>query len=572
MKHLWDIKAPNEQSVQGITQALGIHPLLAQCLVNRELIDPEEVRSFLNPKLADLAAPELIPNMGPAVQRLFRAREKGEAVVVFGDYDVDGITSTTLLLDSLNSLGWRIVGYLPDRMDEGYGLTPDGVANCLSQHSPNLLIAADCGTNSVEVITSLKDQDVDVIVLDHHQAYEPHPPAVALVNPWLSPGTEGRFRELCTAGLAFKLLHAVVKHGRQLGLPEFKRYDIRQQLDLVGLGTIADLVPLTGENRILAVKGLQQIPRTHRAGLRALLDVAGIDGPVGSFEAGFQIAPRLNAAGRLQSAMRGLDLLCSVDPATAEELAGLLDRNNRDRQRVEKEITQQVLDTLRIQFNPERDHTIVMGDAGWNIGVVGIVASRVQKEFYRPTVILGGSPNGLRGSGRSIKGFDLAAALKECDDVLDRYGGHAMAAGVSMQSDNLEAFRERLNEVAKNKLAKELLQPTLKLDGSILLHELNLGAVQSLELLQPTGMGLPTFQVAVPQLELNAPVRWMGADKQHAKLSVTDGQASAEVVCWNAKSDPLPEGRFDLAAQPSINLWRGRRSLQLKMLDWRPAA
>ena len=572
MKHLWDIKAPNEQSVQGITQALGIHPLLAQCLVNRELINPEEVRSFLNPKLADLAAPELIPNMGPAVERLFLAREREETVVVFGDYDVDGITSTTLLLDSLNSLGWCIAGYLPDRVDEGYGLTPDGVANCLSQHSPNLLIAADCGTNSVEVITTLKEQGVDVIVLDHHQAYEPHPPAVALVNPWLSPGTEGRFRELCTAGLAFKLLHAVVKHGRQLGLPEFKRYDIRQQLDLVGLGTIADLVPLTGENRILAVKGLQQIPRTHRAGLRALLDVAGIDGPVGSFEAGFQIAPRLNAAGRLQSAMRGLDLLCSVDPATAEELAGLLDRNNRDRQRVEKEITQQVLDTLRIQFNPERDHTIVMGDAGWNIGVVGIVASRVQKEFYRPTVILGGSPNGLRGSGRSIKGFDLAAALKECDDVLDRYGGHAMAAGVSMQSDNLEAFRERLNEVAKNKLAKELLQPTLKLDGSILLHELNLGAVQSLELLQPTGMGLPTFQVAVPQLELNAPVRWMGSDKQHAKLSVTDGQASAEVVCWNAKSDPLPEGRFDLAAQPSINLWRGRRSLQLKMLDWRPAA
>ena len=572
MKHLWEIKVPNEQSIQGITQALGIHPLLAQCLLNRELIDPEEVRSFLNPKLADLAAPELIPNMGSAVERLFLAREREETVVVFGDYDVDGITSTALLLDSLNSLGWYVAGYLPDRVDEGYGLTSDGVANCLSQHSPNLLIAADCGTNSAEVIISLKEQGVDVIVLDHHQAYEPRPPAIALVNPWLSPRTEGRFRELCTAGLAFKLLHAVVKHGRQLGLPEFEQYDIRQQLDLVGLGTIADLVPLTGENRILAVKGLEQIRRTHRAGLRALLDVAGIDGPVGSYEAGFQIAPRLNAAGRLQSAMRGLDLLCSEDPTTAEELAGLLDRNNRERQRVEKEITQQVLDTLRTQFNPVRDHTIVMGDAGWNIGVVGIVASRVQKEFYRPTVILGGSPDGLRGSGRSIKGFDLAAALKECDIVLDRYGGHAMAAGVSMQPDNLDAFRERLNEVAKSKLTKEMLQPTLKLDGTIPLHELNFGAVQSLEALQPTGMGLPTVQVAVPQLELNAPVRWMGADKQHAKLSVTDGQASAEVVCWNAQSDPLPEGRFDLAAQPSINLWRGRRSLQLKMLDWRPAA
>ena len=571
MKHLWEIKVPEEDGVKNLAKTLGVHPLLARCLVNRDLMEPERARNFLNPKLADLAAPELIPNMGPAIERLFAARADGEAVVVFGDYDVDGITSTTLLLDSLSSLGWRITGYLPDRVDEGYGLTPDGVANCLSQHSPNLMIAADCGTNSVEVITSLKEHGVDVIVLDHHQAYEPHPPAVALVNPWLDSADEGGFRELCTAGLAFKLLHAVVKHGRQLGLPEFEQYDIRQQLDLVGLGTIADLVPLIGENRILAVKGLQQIPRTHRPGLLALLEVAGIEGPVGSFEAGFQLAPRLNAAGRLKSAMRGLDLLRSKTPAEAEELAGLLDRNNRDRQRVEKEITQQVLDTLRTQFNPERDHAIVMGDPGWNIGVVGIVASRVQKEFYRPTFILGGSPDGLRGSGRSIKGFDLAEALQECDAVLDRYGGHAMAAGASMQPENLDAFRERLNEVAKDKLADDTLQPTLKLDGSIPLRELNFGAVQSLESLQPTGMGMPTVQVAVPQLELNAPVRWMGAEKQHAKLSVTDGQVSAEVVCWNAKSDPLPEGRFDLAAQPSINLWRGRRSLQLKMLDWRPA-
>ena len=572
MNHIWDIKVPDNQSVQRLVKALGVSPLLAQCLVNRELAIPDEAKSFLNPTLADLVAPELIPNMAPAVDRLLTAREKGETVVVFGDYDVDGITSTTILLDSLNTLGWRIAGYLPDRVDEGYGLTSDGVANCLTQLSPDVMIAADCGTNSLEVITSLREQGVDVIVLDHHQAYEPHPPAVALVNPWLAQGDEAKFRELCTAGLAFKLLHAVVKRGRQLGLTEFKHYDIRQQLDLVGLGTIADLVPLTGENRILAFKGLQQIPRTQRPGLRALLEVAGIDGSVGSFEAGFQIAPRINAAGRLQSAMRGLDLLRSENRAEAEELAGLLDRNNRDRQRVEKEITKQVLDTLKTQFNPERDHAIVMGDTGWNIGVVGIVASRVQKEFYRPTFILGGSPDGLRGSGRSIKGFDLAAALKQCDGVLDRYGGHAMAAGVSMQPENLGAFRDRLNEVAKDKLAKEMLQPTLKLDGTVPLHRLNLSAVESLEALQPTGMGVPNVQVAVPQLELNAPVRWMGAEKQHAKLSVTDGQVSAEVVCWNAKSDPLPEGRFDLAAHPSINLWRGRRSLQLKMLDWRPAA
>lgn len=570
MRHRWEITDGDLEAAQGLTQALGIHPLLSRCLINRGITEPREANVVLNPKLSQLDAPEFIPGMARAVERLFHARVNREQVVVFGDYDVDGITSTTLLLDSMSELGWRIEGYLPDRVDEGYGLTSDGVANCLDRHAPTLMLAVDCGTNSNEVITSLKEQGIDVIVLDHHQAYDPRPPAVALVNPWLS--ADGMYRELCTVGLAFKLLHALVKQGRQNGLAGFDVYDIRQQLDLVGLGTIADLVPLIGENRVLAVKGLQQISRTHRPGLKALLEVAGITGPVGSYEAGFQLAPRLNAAGRLQSAMRGLELLRSNDAVHAAELAGKLDRNNRDRQRVEKEITQQVLDSLRHSFNPDQHHAIVMGDPGWNIGVVGIVASRVQKEFYRPTFILGGSPDGLRGSGRSIKGFDLAAALRECDDLLDRYGGHAMAAGVSMQPDHLDAFRERLNGIAGNALAKDTLQPTLRLDGEVELHDLTMESIQALDALQPTGMGFPAVQWAIPNLELNAPVRWMGAEKQHAKLSVTNGHVGGEVVCWNAASETLPDGRFDLAAQSSINVWRGRRSLQLKLLDWRPAS
>ena len=575
MKHHWHINENKPDAAANLARALGISNLLAQCLMNRGLTNGAEAQSFLAPRLADLSAPEAIPNLPAAVERLFVARERNERITVFGDYDVDGVTSSTLLVDCMRPLGWKMEAYLPHRMNEGYGLTVEGVANCLEKHETDLLLAVDCGSTSLDEIALLQEKGIPVIVLDHHQVSDPAPPAHAIVNPQLANQDEPDFRELCSAGLAFKLIHGLVKAGREKGLNEFAEFDIRTTLDLVALGTLADMVPLQRENRILAHAGLRQLNRTKRPGILALAKAAGITGRIGGFEVGFQIGPRLNAAGRLESATAAMDLLREADAAVATELAEKLDRINRERQLAEKEITRQVIDTVRNRFNPETDYVIVEGDTGWHIGVVGIVASRVMREFYRPAVIVGGSPDGgLRGSGRSVEGFDLAAALCKCEREghLERAGGHAMAAGVSLQPENLDAFRKRLNELAREQLAGKELMPTLRLDASVPLSVLTLAVVDSLDQLQPTGQGNHSTQFAVPQLELDAPVRRMGKEKQHAKLSVADGNTAAEAICWNATERDLPEGRFDLAVEPSVNTWRGVRSLQLKVLDWRPSA
>ena len=572
MSYDWQIANPDEEVIRGIAQELGINDLLARCLVNRDISNPQIAEEFLFPKLSNLAPPELIPNLTKAVDRLFEARAQKQKVVIFGDYDADGITSTAILLDCMQALGWDVCAYLPARVDEGYGLTSVGVDNCIERHAPNLLLAADCGSTSVEVIAKLQSQGIDVIVLDHHQISDPPPGPIALVNPQLNPNGPNAFHELCTAGLAFKLAHGLIKQGRTNGESAFEAFDIRVLLDLVALGTITDMVPLTGENRILAVKGLEQINRTERTGLSALISESNIDGVIGSFEVGFQLGPRLNAAGRLDSATTSLDLLTSSDPKIALELAARLDHHNRERQKIEKEITQQVRERLNSRFNPTTDYAIVEGDPGWNIGVVGIVASRIQKEFYRPTFILGGSPEGMRGSGRSIKGFDLAVAICQCSDLINRHGGHAMAAGVSLDSDKIDAFGKRLNEIARTGITESLLTPTLRLDGESPLSKLSFSTVSSLESLQPVGQGMPAIQLVVTGLEMNAPVKRMGAEKQHAKMNVTDGEETVEVVHWNALSNSMPEGRFNLAVQPSINTWRGRKSVQLKMLDWQPSS
>jgi len=572
MSYAWRVANPDEQVIRKIAQELSISDLLSRCLVNRNISNPQIAEEFLFPKLSNLTPPELIPNLSKAVDRLFEARAQKQKVVIFGDYDVDGITSTAILLDCMQALGWDVCAYLPDRVNEGYGLTSEGVDNCIKLHAPDLLLATDCGSTSVEVIAKLQSQGVGVIVLDHHQVSDPPPEPIALVNPQLSPNDTNVFHNHCTAGLAFKLAHGLIKEGRTNGESVFEDYDIRLLLDLVALGTIADMVPLVGENRILAVKGLEQLNRTERTGLSALISESNIDGAIGSFEVGFQLCPRINAAGRLDSAITSLDLLTASDQKIALELAARLDHYNRERQKVEKEITRQVRERLNSRFNPITDYAIVEGDPDWNIGVVGIVASRIQREFYRPTFILGGGSEGMRGSGRSINGFDLAAALCQCSSIVNRHGGHAMAAGVSLNEGKIGAFSKRLNEIAQDELCESLLTPSLRLDGELPLNKLSLNTVASLEALQPVGQGVPAVQLAVKGLEMNAPVNWIGTEKQHAKMNVTDGEKTVEVIYWNALGNSMPEGRFNLAVQPSINTWRGRESVQLKMLDWEPSS
>jgi single-stranded-DNA-specific exonuclease len=580
MKYSWSL-APTQPLLAGrLASSLGISPLLAQCLLNRGLSEVPLIENFLAPRLKHLADPFLLPDMGKAVERLFRARAQNETVVIFGDYDVDGVTSTTLLLQMLRSLGWRAEFYLPNRMEEGYGLSEAGLQNCLKKFPTTLLLAVDCGSTAVEPIASARGHGVDVIVLDHHQISNPAPIAVALVNPHAAippanadaPGNlHPACTELCSAGLAFKLAHALVKRGREQNLPGMAEFDLKPLLDLVALGTIADLVPLSGENRILASAGLRQLNQTRRAGIIALKKVAQTHEPIGVYEVGFQIGPRLNASGRLETAEESLRLLLAENLETALPLAERLDSRNRERQKIEKTIVQEAVATLRMKFDPANHFVIVEGQLLWHIGVVGIVASRVLQEFYRPTIIIGGENGEMRGSGRSIAGFDLAAALRECDHLLVRHGGHAMAAGLSILPDKIDLLREKLNELARRTLKADDLKPALKLDAAVGLDEMTFESLGELEKLKPHGQGNPATQFCARNLSHAKPVQRIGAEKQHVKMRVTDGAATHEAVWWNSGDKSLPVGKFDLAFAPQINAFNGSRTIQLKVLDWRPA-
>ncbi len=580
MRFRWSVAPANPVLAGHLAQQCRISPLFAQCLINRGLRDAAGVVTFLEPRLRALSDPFLLPGMGTAVDRLFHARARNEKVTIFGDYDVDGVTSTTLLLEFLRALGWQVQAYIPDRFDEGYGLSMEAVENCLKLHPAQLLLAVDCGSTSVQSIAQLKEQGVDVIVLDHHQISDPAPAAAALVNPRLlgatgaSPGgtqppAAPLVQDLCSAGLAFKLAHALLKRAREQGLPGAMDFDLRGCLDLVALGTVADLVPLLGENRILVAAGLERLSQTKRPGLIALKEVSRCPERLGPIDVGFQLAPRLNAAGRVETALDALNLLMASDAVEAASLAQKLDAHNRERQRLERSIAEEAMEAVKARFNPDQDYVIVEGQDLWHVGVVGIVASRVLQQFYRPTIIVGSDGVSLRGSGRSIQGFDLAAALRECGDLLLRHGGHAMAAGLSLSPQNLEAFRTRLNEVARSRLKAEDLQRVLRVDSEAALGEVTVAQVEAWEKVGPCGQGNPPLHFFSRELTHQKPVMRMGTEKQHAKLWVTDGKTTHEAVWWGAGKETMPEGRFDLAFVPQINEYNGRKTAQLKVLDWR---
>ena len=569
MKYRWNL-APSQPLLTGqLIRELPLSPLLAQCLVNRGLVTKEEVSDFLKPKLKLLADPFLIPNMEVAIERLWKARSNDERLLIYGDYDADGITSTALLVEALTELGWNVQAYLPGRFDDGYGLSPISVEKCLKQFEINLLLAIDCGSTSNEAIDCLNKNKVDVIVVDHHQLSNPPPNPVAMVNPQLS-NDYPNFQELCSVGLAFKLIHAIVKKGRQEGLQKERDLDMKQYLDLVAIGTVADLVPLVGENRKLLRFGLEQLSKTTRPGLVALKKSTNIKSPVSVFNVGFNLGPRINAAGRMENPLAALNLLLAKDIFTAEKNAKLLDDFNLDRQKVERDISTKAIEDIKNKFDPDKDFVIVEGNMEWHLGVIGIVASRVMRKFYRPAFILTKDGNGWKGSARSIEGFDLAEAMRECDDLLNDHGGHAMAAGVSVKPGQVDAFRKRINEIAKKTINSEMFQAPLKLDAETNLSEMTLVRIQEMQQIEPTGQGNPEIQLLIPNLTMSGSIFRMGKDKQHVKFWANDDRESCEVIAWNLKPEDEPKGNFDLAVAPQVNNFNGHLSVQLKLIDWRP--
>lgn len=568
----WRLALPEPEWVLRLVKALGIHPLLAQCLVNRGMIEPEAAERFLEPRLKDLSDPFELKGMREAVQRLWIALENQEDILIFGDYDVDGVSSSSILNTFLSEMGWKVNCFLPNRFSEGYGLTSEAVNNCFARGAFSLLLAVDCGTTATETVQCLKEKGIDVIILDHHLPSNRLPDAVALVNPKAyDPQTPGPGASLCTAGLAFKMIHGLVKHGRTLAMEAFEKCDIRSYLDLVALGTIADLVPLHEENRILVHAGLKCLSKTTRPGLIALKKVSGLSGDLDTAAAAFQLGPRLNAAGRLEDATQSFSLLISESVLDSDAMARSLDQHNRDRQRVEAAIVTEVEDRLLRTFSPDRDWCIVEANTEWHPGVVGIIAARIMRKFHRPTFILGGDTDGLKGSGRSIEGFDMAHALDQLDSILVSHGGHAMAAGVTLSEKNLDAFRTGMNEQVKQHFGSVQPQPILKLDAELACTDLNLEVMRYLEMLAPFGQANPRVKLQISSVFIGGNLRKFGKTENHLTMQIELNDLLFQIIWWNYQPDRIPSGWCDLAVEVGLETFRGVEKLRLYLLDWRPS-
>src|SRR5438874_7024626 len=526
----------------------------------------DEVQAFLRPRLKSLSDPFLLPNMEAAVARICAALDRRERIVLFGDYDVDGVTSLALLAETLRAYGATPDLFLPLRMEEGYGLSRESVARCLEQHRPQLLVALDCGTASIVEIANLKRDGVDVIVLDHHQPSQSHgvasepksqlPDCVAMVNP--KADSASSFHYLCSVGIVFKLCHALLKTRP---LPGF---DLKSKLDLVALGTVADIVPLVEENRLLVQRGAIEIGRTSRIGLKKLMQVAGVRPPISPHDIGYRLGPRLNAAGRLSTAEKSLRLLLTNDEDQAAALAIELDQQNRARQEVEKEILAAAIVTIEKQLDAAHDAAIVVSARGWHPGVLGIVASRLSRKYHRPTIVIGFDENGGgKGSGRSIEGLNLVEALTRCADKIDRYGGHEMAAGLTIQEKNVDLFSKEFRQIARELLSAENLQPRLRLDHELAFSELNFDFLRWHEMLQPFGNGNPQPLFFARGVEPAAVPRVVS--EKHLVLRLRQRNYYQRAIYFDGTSVTLPPAPWDLAFRIRSDEYEGETRLEMQV-------
>ncbi len=547
-------------AVRALATQLRVAPFIAELLTRRGLATAPEAASFLDPRLKTLSDPFLLPDMDRAVDRLLAAVDRGERIVLYGDYDVDGVTSLALLTRVLRAFGGKPECFLPLRMDEGYGLSADGVARCVETFHPQLLVAVDCGTSSVAEIAALRTDGVDAIVIDHHEIKGALPDCVALVNPKRGDG----FHYLCSVGLVFKVAHALLKR-RPLA-----DFDLRAHLDLVALGTVADLVPLLDENRILVKHGLAQLAKTNSVGLRELMEVAGVRPPLTPPDVGFKLGPRMNAAGRLGTAQEALELLLTGDRARARVLAQDLDVQNRERRKVEDDVCVQAGAQLAEWFDAERDAAIVVGGDGWHPGVVGIVASRLLRQHHRPSLVIGFDEQGMgKGSGRSIEGLSLVHALTHCGSHLEKYGGHEMAAGLTLRRENFIAFRDAFRACAGELLSAEQLQARLHLDVELTIGDINFDLLAQYCALQPFGMGnrQPTFFAR--GVTLAGEPRVM--KEKHLSLMLRQGGDEYRAVWFGAVSEKLPRQPWDIAFHIERNEYQGAVSAQIHMRAVRAA-
>jgi len=568
----WNHTPVDATSVADLARTAGTSPVVAELLLRNGLADPGAASRFLAPALASLGDPFLLVSLDAAVERLLRALRQKEHVTVLGDYDVDGVCSTTILVSLLRRLGLVPRYVVPRRAEEGYGLTRTSIDRALEAGKPDLFIALDCGTNSGEEVAYLRSLGVDVIIVDHHRSTEPAAAGALLINPHVNalPGDDA-WRFLCTVGLVFKLVHGLLKKLRARQDPVALAIVLKDYLDLVAMGTIADLVPLTGENRIFARHGLKVLAETRRTGLIALMGVAGLKRDQGILpsDISFRLGPRINASGRLADASLSVDLLLSEDDNFCDATARRLDELNRERQDIERGITERAERYVEEHFLGANG--LVLFDEDWHPGVVGIVAGRISRKYNRPAIVLGNEGDLAKGSGRGLNGFNLVEILGACAACLDSWGGHPMAVGVSLKKARLEEFRAMFDDVIRRGRAGAAAAPGLELSGWIEGVQITEQLMAALEQLQPFGMGNPEPVFGVRGVRLrNRPDVFK---EQHFRFAAEDASGRRiSGVAWKMADRLPPVGPpLELAIQLNWNHYNGRRTLQLELMDWRLA-
>ena len=560
----WIVQQNKPQVQARLMNGLGISSVLANLLINRGYTELDAAREFLNPSLEQLSSPFEMLNMGAAVERILQAVEKKEKIVVYGDYDVDGICASVTLYQGLQALDANVAYYVPDRMEEGYGVNTPALRTIFDEGA-RLLVTVDCGISSWQEVAAAKEWGMDVIVTDHHQLPEILPDCI-IVNPVLSNDERDKWRYLCGTGVAFKVVQGLfARYYEKDGFLD----RMRPFLDLAALATVADIVPLKGDNRVLVKFGLEQMALGERPGLAALWKVSqNSETKVPTTTAvGFGLAPRLNACGRIGDVQLGLRLLVTKDPEEATAIAVKLDEENRQRQNIERAIYEEALEKVAVQGINQRDGLIVMGE-NWHPGVIGIVASRLVEKFYTPTIVLTMSNGICKGSGRSIEGFHLQHALSQCADVLVNYGGHSQAAGLGLRPEDLPAFRRKFAQIVAESTTRDSFVPTLVVDSEIDMQDISMEMYREICKIQPTGTMNP-MPVFVCRGQKTIETRTVGANNDHLRIRLRTPQD--EIVGIGFKKAELEQvaktGNIDIAFSLDINTYNGKTKLQMVLKD-----
>ncbi len=550
---LWKIKEINRDLETHLSKELGVSRILSRLLINRGITTKNKAEKFLHPSLDNLTNPFLLPGIKKAVERIRKAKEKKEKILIYGDYDVDGITSVSLCLMILKELGLNVDFYIPERLTEGYGLNNEALKLAQAQNI-HLIITVDCGITNSEEILFAKNLGIDVIVTDHHLPEEgKKPEAMAIIDPMVGECPE-ELKYLAGVGVAYKLMQALTGDN------------LTQHLDLVALGTIADLAPLTGENRIFIKEGLKQIKESKKEGIKELLKVSKLTNQeINSYHIGFLLGPRINAAGRVASAKKAVELLSTKFSEKANTIANELNQQNRERQKIQKKIFEDACDLIE-KGEMDSNYSIVLVKEGWHPGVAGIVASKVVEKFYLPTIILCLEKGIAKGSGRSIENFHLFHAIKKCKDLLLSCGGHKLAIGLTLKEENVPRFKKRLEEEAKNSLSEDDFQKKINIDSLLSFSEITPSFLDDLKKLAPFGRGNPRPVFASRNLKVG---KFLRKNSQHLFCWLEENGNYLEAAGFGmAKTTNLSPGDVvDVAYYPQINDWQGINRIQLNLKD-----